>query len=659
MREPHREIQAEMKRLRACVLIPTFNNAGTLGRVVEEVLAYAPDVIVVNDGSTDSTADILAGFGDRITVVTHRVNRGKGAALRTGFTRATEAGFDYTVTLDSDGQHLAEDIALFADAIASHPGALIVGERDLSDVEINGKSSFANKFSNFWFCVQTGRHLRDTQTGFRAYPLRQLRGLGLLTSRYEAELELLVLAAWHGTDIVSIPIHVYYPPKAERVSHFRPGMDFARISLLNTLLCGAAILYGAPLRLWNALRRRRLFNGEFRPFTRRKGVPKEAATTLGRLSRSVYALTFFVVNALLILQPAAMIYAMAGRNTDRKKYRFHRALQRISIFLQRHFPGAPVTCENPAEETLDKPAIIICNHQSHLDLPVIMARHPRMVFLTNDWVWNNPFYGRLIRYAEYLPVSEGIETLLSKLRSLRDRGYSIVVFPEGTRSADFSIGRFHSGAFHIARELQMDIVPMVLHGAGHYLPKRDFMFRKGRITLRILPRIPYDAGDSTPSVRRASAYRALLRREYAALARRVEDAAYFRSYLLYRYAYRGWSTVARCKSALSRLGDWQRHIDDGTESARVRVVNSGIGVFALAFALVNKETEVYAFESDIRLHRIAAATPALPPNLHFLNAVRSADFETGAPFDRTYILDSPTRLPADIERGAVRIPLKS
>jgi hypothetical protein len=119
-----------------------------------------------------------------------------------------------------------------------NPGALIVGERkELASKERSGGSKFANAFSNFWFFVQTWKHLKDTQTGFRLYPLRKLHGLSLLTSRYEAELELLVFAAWHGVKLVSQPINVYYPPREQRVSHFRPGIDFTRIFILRCLGC--------------------------------------------------------------------------------------------------------------------------------------------------------------------------------------------------------------------------------------------------------------------------------------------------------------------------------------------------------------------------------------------------------------------------------------
>ncbi|MDE6526678.1 MAG: glycosyltransferase family 2 protein, partial [Muribaculaceae bacterium] len=168
MSTPDRQtVIATMRSMKVCVIVPTYNNGGTIGRVLDDILGYADDVIVVNDGSTDGTADILRSFGDRITVVSYERNRGKGHALKTGFAKARTMGYDYAITIDSDGQHYASDIPLFVRAIAEHPGALIVGQRDLSNVDINGKSSLANKFSNFWFYVQTGRRLPDTQTGYR------------------------------------------------------------------------------------------------------------------------------------------------------------------------------------------------------------------------------------------------------------------------------------------------------------------------------------------------------------------------------------------------------------------------------------------------------------------------------------------------------------
>ena len=131
---------------------------------------------------------------------------------------------------------------------------MIVGARKLEGVMRSKTSAFANSFSNFWFCVQTLHKLPDTQTGYRLYPLKKIKGLRFLTSRYEAELELMVFASWHGVQLVSEPINVFYPKPEERVSHFRPGLDFTRISILNTLLCILAIVYGIPCFLYRSLK---------------------------------------------------------------------------------------------------------------------------------------------------------------------------------------------------------------------------------------------------------------------------------------------------------------------------------------------------------------------------------------------------------------------
>lgn len=650
------DLIATSRRYKICVIIPTYNNAGTLHDVVADVLNYSSDVIVVNDGSTDSTRQILESFGDTITVVDYKENRGKGTALKRGFKRAIELGYEYAITLDSDGQHYPGDLPKFIQAIAENDGSLIIGERDLSNVDINGKSSFANKFSNFWFCVQTGRKLGDTQTGYRAYPLKHLHGLSLLTSRYEAELELLVFASWNGVKIISVPIRVYYPPQSERVSHFKPALDFTRISILNTILCGLAIVYGLPARILNSIKNKRIFNKEFKLFTYKNGEKKEAAITMGRLIRSLYGLSYFVFWSMCVFTPGAYLYFWIGKNTESKKLRFHKMLQWISNFLTVRFPGAKTIYENPSGETFAKPALIICNHQSHLDLPVLMSINPKLIFLTNDWVWNNFFYGKIIHYAEFLPVSAGMDIILPHLKSLKERGYSIVVFPEGTRSADCSILRFHQGAFLLAHELEMDIVPMVLHGAGHYLPKKDFMFRKGEIRLKILPRISSDKYTGLALREQASLFRKLIRREYNEIAKLQENADYFRSLVLYKYAYRGWSTVSRCKHLLKESKKFDDIINGGANYERVRIINSGIGTFALLYALANKNSVVYAFETNIEDYTIAEDTAFIPKNLHFIHYVWNSELDREN-YDLTIILDSANH--KSFVSNTIYLPIKS
>lgn len=483
-----------------CVVIPTYNNVGTIERVVSDTLAQCNDVIVVDDGCTDGSSEVLRRFAG-ITMVSYGANRGKGYALKAGFKKALEMGFSYAITLDADGQHYPTDIPLFLKANQQHPGCILIGSRDLRGVERSKGSTFANHFSNFWFWVQTGRALADTQTGYRLYPLRKLAFLSCLTSRYEAELELLVFASWHGVKLISIPVHVYYPPREQRVSHFRPGPDFARISVLNTVLCFLAVVYGAPLRLWRLLM---------------------------VVLRTVYSLLFFIFFCSIVFTPLTWIYLHLSKRSEKQRYRLHQLIYYASrgVMLFHGIPGAKFKLKMSVQVDFDKPRVIICNHQSHLDLMCQLVFTPKIVFLTNDWVWNNPLYGMLIRNAEYLPVTEGIDAIMEHLRSLVARGYSVAVYPEGTRSMDCQIGRFHQGAFYLAQQLGLDILPMYLYGAGKVLPKKTYHLRKGLIYLEVDRPITQSELQAIGDIRtQTSEFHRRYKQKYAEMANRIERDA--------------------------------------------------------------------------------------------------------------------------------------
>lgn len=234
------------------VLIPTYNNAGTLAQVISDVKEYASDVIVVNDGSTDNTAEILTAIED-IRIISYAENRGKGYALKLGLSKAYEWGYRYVITIDSDGQHYADDIAVFVERIEQSPDTLLIGARNLTADNMPSKNSFANKFSNFWFKIETGQSLSDTQSGYRLYPLEKLQNIRLITRRYEFEVEIIVRAAWRGVKVENVPVKVYYAPDDKRVSHFRPLRDFTRISLLNSVLVLYALLVYYPWRFVRSL----------------------------------------------------------------------------------------------------------------------------------------------------------------------------------------------------------------------------------------------------------------------------------------------------------------------------------------------------------------------------------------------------------------------
>ncbi|HOW82624.1 MAG TPA: glycosyltransferase family 2 protein [Spirochaetota bacterium] len=219
----------DKSRGRFVFVIPVYNHEGKIADVIKAARGVGLPVIVVNDGSTDSTPQILKGTKG-ITVLTHGENRGKGAAIRTGLIEAAARG-DWAVTIDADGQHDPRDAKALIAAIPEGKRPIVVGERvDMTGPDVPWTSSFGRKFSNFWVWVSGGPMLADTQSGFRIYPVPETLGLNVRADRFQFEVEVLAKAGWRGMDVVHAPVSVSYRPGMERVSHFRPFVDFMRNS---------------------------------------------------------------------------------------------------------------------------------------------------------------------------------------------------------------------------------------------------------------------------------------------------------------------------------------------------------------------------------------------------------------------------------------------
>lgn len=247
------EVQNAISEKKICVLIPTYNNEKTLKRVIDGVLDYTENIIVINDGSTDSTLQILEKYS--ITVINLSENKGKGNALKLGFRKAKESGYNYAITIDSDGQHYPDDIPVFVENLLNeNEDVLLIGNRNMSQDGIPKKSSFGNRFSNFWFWFETGIKLEDTQSGYRLYPLHKIPKK-YFTPKFEFEIEIIVRTAWRHVPVKNVPIKVLYDP-AERVSHFRPFKDFTRISILNTILVTITLFYIIPRNFVNNFKKK-------------------------------------------------------------------------------------------------------------------------------------------------------------------------------------------------------------------------------------------------------------------------------------------------------------------------------------------------------------------------------------------------------------------
>lgn len=204
---------------------------------------------------------------------------------------------------------------------------------------------------------------------------------------------------------------------------------------------------------------------------------------------TIYAFSVFALAALFVVIPVVLFYQIVWPHNEERRLQFHTWLSAFFRWCTRHIPGVSFRFENPHHEDFSRPSIIICNHQSHLDLLCFIALSPRIVSMTNQWVWNFPLYAPVIRYCQFYPASDGLENNEKKIQSLLQRGYSVLIFPEGTRSADCHILKFRRGAFYLAERLQTDILPVYMDGAGKVLPKKDMTIYPGQIGFHIGRRV--------------------------------------------------------------------------------------------------------------------------------------------------------------------------
>jgi predicted LPLAT superfamily acyltransferase/glycosyltransferase involved in cell wall biosynthesis len=230
--------------LRICVVIPTFNNARTISEVIKDVLlTTALPILVVDDGSETPVENVLYSWdvrgaleAGRVRVVRFEKNQGKGAALKFAIGDLVSRGFTHMFTMDADGQHHGYEITKLTELAQKHPWDLIIGNRRFKSENVPEISKFGRKFSNFWVNYQTGLQIKDSQSGFRLYPLLPLQTMKFYTAHYDFEIEVLIRMLWNGIQVRETEIDVFYPEGKDRVSHFNKLWDNVRISTLNTLL---------------------------------------------------------------------------------------------------------------------------------------------------------------------------------------------------------------------------------------------------------------------------------------------------------------------------------------------------------------------------------------------------------------------------------------
>lgn len=235
---------------------------------------------------------------------------------------------------------------------------------------------------------------------------------------------------------------------------------------------------------------------------------------------TVFSFCYFIGFAIDMTVRGFFLITLGGA-TEAHKRKYHAILQRKSRYVINHVPGTTFSYSNPQNETFEKPAVIISNHQSHLDLMGIMMLTPNLIILTKKWVWHNPFYGIVIRYADYFPITD-TDQMVEDIKGKVKEGYSVVVFPEGTRSPDSQIMRFHRGAFYLAENLNLDIIPVFIDGFGKVLPKESFHLHPGHMSVEVMKRIHRD------DPQEACGYREMTKRLHGVYLKKNEEVRHHR-----------------------------------------------------------------------------------------------------------------------------------
>ena len=382
----------------------------------------------------------------------------------------------------------------------------------------------------------------------------------------------------------------------------------------------------------------------FKWLTIRKGKPRRQPVTLASLFRSAIGFPYFF-GGVLVMSVGSLIWLKIGKRNDANKLKYHTLLQKLLYSTARIIPKSSFTIDNPLGETFEKPAVIISNHQSHFDLMYLLMLHPKIIALTNDWAWNTPLYRGIVRNADFLPASYGLDSNFPKIQQMVDKGYSVLVFPEGTRSFDHSLLRFHQGAFHLADKLGLDILPIVTHGIGDMFPKHDTCIHRGIVTISIRERIPLDNCDyrnGKSSLETSRLFRHYFIQEYAALKEKCEDSEYLKDIVYHNYIYKGKAVENSCRRKLVWVQELVDALEEVPNNARVLYKHCGNGELSLMTALLYKHIDVTAYDADDNCIALASHCFSVPENLHYTSELPDESMYDFI-LDEQSILQSPTK----------------
>jgi 1-acyl-sn-glycerol-3-phosphate acyltransferase len=341
--------------------------------------------------------------------------------------------------------------------------------------------------------------------------------------------------------------------------------------------------------------------------------------TASGLFKSVFSLSYFALGSWIVTVFGFILVKWNPFSGPGARYLYHRILSAYTWSVIYIMGNVQKKIINPQQEDFSKPAVVIANHQSFLDILIVTMLHPKLVLLTNNWVWNSPFFGRLVRMAGYYPVARGIESSIEYLREQVKAGYSIAVFPEGTRSPDEHIRRFHKGAFFIAEKLGLDLLPLLIHGTGYTMSKGDFLLKDGYISVRYLPRIKtgdlYFGVDYTERAKFLGRY---YRQQYAKLKEESEQPRFFRERLIYNYMYKGPVLEWYLRVKIRLENDYQLFHDLIPRQGLVLDIGCGYGFMSYMLQFAAPGRDIVGYDYDEEKIAVASHCFSRNENIHFL-----------------------------------------
>ncbi|WP_452227152.1 MMPL family transporter [Lacinutrix cladophorae] len=330
------------------------------------------------------------------------------------------------------------------------------------------------------------------------------------------------------------------------------------------------------------------------------GSKTKRPITLHLLLHALFSFGYYGIGGFVLGLIAAIVFPLIPLSKKVKMPWFHQVLSKFmrSVFFTN--PFVKVKTLNLNNETFKKQAIIIANHTSFLDILAIGMQSPKIIFLVNDWVYNSPVFGRTVKMAGFYPVSNGIDGGVSHLKNKLDQGYSLMAFPEGTRSYTNKIKRFHKGAFFLAEELNLDILPILIHGNSEVLPKGSFIIKREHLTIKILDRITTeDQSFGSTSREKTKAISAHFKKEFNLLRDELENETYFHRIVLEDYRYKGDALYKKVKTDLKTNAiNYRAILDTIGEKDVITHFSKDSGQLDLLLALDHPDRKIHTFIKD-------------------------------------------------------------